>query len=187
MRPRFLLLLMALAVMARPSLSAGLEHFSVVTNPPPARTQAESSQASDFSRHVEEVRMACIEHRRLICGKILQVLPDGLVVDSGYTNLMRAPLNKSWLIPGTVVAQRAENLVESSQPDSVCIGQVFLTDYPTSRTAKPKPYDYVVLEAFPMGEFTYTSVGDLRRTVRRFTGKIAIAVKWKLDQEPPPK
>jgi hypothetical protein len=119
----------------------------------------------------------------LICGKILKVLPDGLVVDSGYTNLMREPLKSSWLIPGTVTATRAANLVESSQPDSVCIGQVFITDAPISKSAKPKVYDYVVLEGFPVGDYTYTSVGDLKRTVRKFTCKIANAVKHQFEQE----
>jgi hypothetical protein len=34
----------------------------------------------------EQVRTGCIEGRRLICGKVLKILPDGLVVDSGYTD-----------------------------------------------------------------------------------------------------
>ena len=111
------------------------------------------------------------------------MLPEGLVVDSGYTNLMREPLKSSWLIPGTVTAKRAVNLVESSQPDSVCVGQLFIADAPISKSAKPKIYDFVVLEGFPIGEFTYTSVGELKRTVRKFTCKIANAVRWKLEQE----
>ena len=74
---------------------------------------------------MEELRARCIENRRIICGKILKILPDGIVVDSGYTNLMRAPLNQSWLIPGTAMAERATNIVEGAAPDSVCVGQVF--------------------------------------------------------------
>ena len=126
--------------------------------------------------------MDCIQNRRMICGKILKVLPDGLVVDSGYTNLMRAPLNRSWLIPGAAVATRATNLVEASQPDAVCIGLVFLTDLPKSPGAKPKIYDYVNIEGFPVGQYTYTSVGTIQRTVREFTHKLDKAVQWNFDQ-----
>ncbi len=120
----------------------------------------------------------------MICGRILKVLPDGIVVDSGYTNLMRAPLNQSWLIPGSVVAGRAANLVESRQPDAICIGQVFVTDVPKPPPGrKPRVFDYVILEGFPIGEYTYASVGDLQRTVRRFSTKVAIAVRWTYGQE----
>jgi hypothetical protein len=34
---------------------------------------------------IEEIRAVCIDGRRSICGKILKVLPDGLIVDSGYS------------------------------------------------------------------------------------------------------
>src|ERR1039457_4773239 len=43
----------------------------------------------------EQVRAACLQGRRSICGRILRVLPDGLIVESGYTNLLREPLSKS--------------------------------------------------------------------------------------------
>jgi len=32
---------------------------------------------------------ACIEGRRRICGKVLQIVPEGLVVESGYVGLLR--------------------------------------------------------------------------------------------------
>lgn len=128
--------------------------------------------------------MDCIRARRIICGKIMKVLPDGLVVESGYTNLMRAPLNKSWFIPGTVVATRPAGLIETDQPDAVCVGLVFLADLPKSRgkPKKPKLYDYVNLEAFPLGVYTYTSVGAVQHTVRRFTAKLSNAAEWNFKQ-----
>ncbi len=140
-----------------------------------------TNQGIALAEQVEAVRAVCIENRRLICGKILKVLPDGIVVDSGYTNLVREPLNKSWLIPGTAAATRATNLVEEKKPDAICIGLVFLTNLPKTPGAKPKAFDYVCLEGFPMGQFTYTSVGDLQRTVRRFTTKIANSVRWNFE------
>jgi hypothetical protein len=135
-------------------------------------------------QHVEELRGRCIENRRIICGKILKILPDGIVVDSGYTNLMRAPLNQSWLISGAALAERATNFVEQTAADSVCVGQVFLIELPKPpRGMKPKVFDYVVLEGFPMGKYTYTSVGSVQHTIRRFSTKVTDAVRWRYGQE----
>ena len=134
------------------------------------------------AQRVEQIRAACIQSRRRICGKILQVTPDGLVIDSGYTNLMREPLNRSWLVPGTAAATRATNVIEANQPGSVCLGLVFLTEIPRKPDAKPRLYDYVNLEAFPAGQYTWTSVGDVQRPLRRFSTKIEKAIEWRLDE-----
>jgi hypothetical protein len=142
---------------------------------------AQSQALSAAQRH-ETARMEAIQSRRIICGKILKILPDGIVVDSGYTNLMRTPLDQSWLIPGTATATRAAGIVEASQPDAVCVGLVFVTDLPKSRGAKPKLFDYIVLEGFPVGQYSYTSVGDLQRTVREFTTKLPNAARWNFVQ-----
>ena len=153
------------------------------TNPPPASVPSKDENIAVL-QHVEELRARCIENRRIICGKILKVLPDGIVVDSGYTNLMRAPLNQSWLIPGTAAAERATNLVEKAAPDSVCLGQVFLINLPKPpKGMKLKVFDYVVLEGFPMGQYTYTSVGSVQHTIRQFSAKLTDAVRWMYGQE----
>jgi hypothetical protein len=147
-------------------------------NQPAVNIQTNSSLASIRS---EQIRM-CVQERRRICGKILKVLPGGLVVDSGYTDLMRPALSKLWLIPGTVSASRPPNLVESHEPESVCVGVIFLTDPPQSRGGgpRPKPYDYVNLLGYPAGEFTYTSVGTVHKTVRRFSADLIKAVALNL-------
>ncbi|HWF20191.1 MAG TPA: hypothetical protein VG754_13050 [Verrucomicrobiae bacterium] len=141
-------------------------------------------QTIAWALKVEEIRTNCIQNRRRICGKILKVLPEGLVIDSGYTNLARTQINRSWLIPGTVAAERATNVIEEVHPGAFCIGLVFLTDLPKSPGAKPKLYDYVNLEAFPAGHYTYVSVGDLHRTVRKFSTKLPMAVQYALDHDP---
>jgi hypothetical protein len=148
--------------------------------PPPGASSAPTNQI-DYRQAAEAIRADCIQRRRIICGRILKVLPGGLVVDSGYTNLMRHPLDRFWLMPSTVEAEREPNLVEKNEPDCVCIGLVFLTDTPKSRRAKPKVLDYVVLQAFPTGHFTYNSVGTTQRTVRRFSGSLPIAVRLNLE------
>jgi len=153
------------------------------TNPPLAPISS-NDENNAVLQHVEELRARCIENRRIICGKILKILPDGIVVDSGYTNLMRPPLNQSWLIPGTAMAERATNIVEHAAADSVCVGQVFLIDLPKlPRGMKPKVFDYIVLEGFPMGKYSYTSVGSVQHTIRQFSTKVTDAVRWMYGQE----
>jgi len=144
--------------------------------PPPAGTNLPPASLE----RVEQIRAECLQGRRIICGKILKVLPGGLVVDSGYTDLLRPPLSQSWLIPGRVAANRPASLVENREPESACVCVVFLTDLPRLRGAKPKPYDYVSLLAYPTGQFTYTSVGTVQKTVRRFSANLLQAVEWNL-------
>jgi hypothetical protein len=145
--------------------------------------QSPANQTPSLAERIQQIRAACIQNRRSICGKILQVLPEGLVVDSGYTNLLRAPLNRSWLVPGTVTASRAAGLIEGREPGSICAGLVFLTDIPKSRRLKPKAYDYVILEGYPTGQYTYTSVGNVQRSVRKFSAILEKAVDLKLQTE----
>jgi hypothetical protein len=152
------------------------------SDPPPDALSAPTNQFA-YLEATEAMRADCIQGRRIICGRIVKMLPDGLVVDSGYTNLMRHPLDHSWLVPSTVEAEREPNLIEKNEPDCVCVGLVFLTDAPKSRRAKPKVLDYVVLQAYPTGHFTYNSVGSIQRTVRRFSGSLPIAVRLNLKAE----
>jgi hypothetical protein len=146
---------------------------------PAAPISVSTNQTFTYAE-VQAARAQCIESRRIICGRILKVLPGGLVVDSGYTSLMRPELEKSWLIPSTVVTSKEPNLVEKDVPDSPCAGMVYLTDLPKSRRVTPKPYDYVVLEGFTDGEYTYTSVGTIQHTVRQFTCSLPTSVRYRL-------
>ena len=157
--------------------SAGAQTNLTISNRFQTDTNPVSSEVAR-ALEIEKIRQTCIQNRRMISGKILKIQPDGLVIDSGYTNLARDPLNHSWLIPGVAVATRATNVIEGHQPDSICMGLVFLTDLP--KKPKAKVYDFVNLEAFPTGYYTYSSVGELQRTVRRFSCKLTKAVEWEL-------
>ena len=75
----------------------------------------------------EEIRAACVEGRRYVCGRVVQIVPDGLVVDSGYPDLLKPPFNKSWVVRGTASVARDPHAVEEKRPDAICIGLVFLT------------------------------------------------------------
>lgn len=165
-----LFFLLVLAAFQLPAQTNGV----AVTNAPGTSPQ---------SQHAEEIRARCLQGRRMICGRIVKVLPDGLVVESGYTNLLRAPLTKSWLIPGAVTAARAPNLVEGKEPGCVAVGLVFLSNLPRPRGAKPRQYDYVDIQGYPAGNYTYASVGDIKRTVRRFATTLPGAVQLNLQTE----
>jgi hypothetical protein len=152
-----------------------------------AHSQTNSPSTTNDAVRAEQTRTACVSGRRLICGRVLKVFPEGLVVESGYTNLVRKSLEGAWLMPGTVVASRAPNLVETQEPDSPCVGTVFLTDLPRPRgggKVTVKSYDYVVLRGYPAGTYTYSTVGGIERTVRRFSVGLETAVKLSLH---PPK
>jgi hypothetical protein len=146
------------------------------TNAPATNSAAATNPVSRLELR-EQLRAASLEGRRAICGKILRVFPNGLLIEGGYTNLVREPLTKSWLVPGSVVASRAENLVESKEPGAICVGTVFVTDLPRG---KPQQFDYVILAGYPTGEFTYNSVGSVRKTVRRFSANLDKAVQANL-------
>lgn len=48
---------------------------------------------------------------------------------------------------------------------------------------KPNVFDYVILEGFPLGKYTYTSVGNVEHTVREFSTKVTTAIRWMYGQE----
>jgi hypothetical protein len=164
-----------------PAISTNDPAKSPASATAPGGTPAPTDQS--IIERTAQMRAACIQGRRSICGRIVQVRPDGLVVESGYTNLLRAPLTRSWLVPGKVSASRAANLLESREPDAVCVGLVLLTDVPKSRRLKPKVADYVILEGYPAGQSDYVSVGTVRRTIRQFSAELEKAVALKLQAE----
>ncbi len=179
MKLALLLAFSAMSAAAQTNLVTSTNGLAAVSNVPAVALESGANSSSPYSaRQFAAAQAASIEGRRHVCGKILQILPEGVVVDSGgYTNILDYP---SWLIPQAVTANRATSLLEENHPDGLCAGLVFVTDLPKSSRAKPKLYDYVNVTAFPAGQFTYTSVGDLRRTVRKFSVQIEKAIQWRL-------
>ena len=162
-------------------LSAGLcLPVTVVT----AQTRTNAAPPLDPVR-AEAMRATCLQGRRLVCGRILAVEPVGMIVECGYSDLLREPLNKSWLVPGTATVARNPSLVEADRPDALVTGTILLTDYPKSRTLKPKVYDYVNLHAYPAGEYFQTLPGGLKKPLRRFAGGIETAVRLQLTPPEP--
>jgi len=145
-----------------------------------ASTGAVQSQADAVRRaeKTEQVRAECIEGRRYIAGRVLQILPEGLIVDSGYSRLMSPPLNRSWVVRGTASVSRDPSAVEEKKPDAICIGPVFLSNIP--KRPPVKQYDYVVIHAYPAGDYVYSPVEGIQKTVRRFCAGLDSAVKINL-------
>jgi len=175
-----LLLFAAMSALAQNNEVGPAHLSSEASNSPSGIVQNQTRQSPGAAQRLEGIRLDCIQNRRTICGKILKVLPDGLVIDSGYTNIMRDPLNRKWLVPGAVQERPPANVVEGDQPACVCIGLVFLTDLP--KKPKARVYDYVDLTGYPTGQYTYTSVGDVRRTIRKFSAKLNHLVQSKFAE-----
>ena len=128
-----------------------------------------------------EIRTACINGRRCVCGKVIKIVPEGLVVESGYTALMQPPFTGSWVIPSGALVTRDQKLLERDEPASPCIGTVLLIDFPKRPTVKL--YDYVLIQAYPAGEYLYKPVPGVEKQIRKFAGGLETAIKMKLAAE----
>ena len=139
----------------------------------------QTNQSSARDQRAAEIRTASINGRRCVCGKVIKIVPEGLIVESGYTDLMHPPFTQSWVIPSGALVNRNSNLIERTEPASPCIGTVLLIDFPKRPTVNL--YDYVLLQAYPAGEYLYTPVPGVQKSIRKFAGGLDTAVKIKLE------
>jgi hypothetical protein len=170
-RVRLLMMLFAQVSLAITSAFAQSNQIAISSNAA-AATNSSGTRA-------QQIRAACIQGRRCICGRVLDVTRAGLVIDSGYTSLMQPPLNHSWVVAGTVDASRPANLLEGKTPDSPCVGLVFLTDIP--RRPPVHQYDYVVIHGFPAGNYDYKPLAGISKNIRRFSAGLETAIKLNLQ------
>ena len=160
-------------------LAAATNAAPALAVPDTATTTTNQPQdARALVQKAEEIRTACINGRRRICGKVLQIVPEGLVVESGYTNLLRPELSHSWLAPGNVTSSLPPNLVEQNSPGAVCVGLVLVTDIPKRPVVKA--YDYVIFQVYPAGQYDYVPVPAVKKIIRRFSVGLATAVQLNL-------
>jgi hypothetical protein len=132
-------------------------------------------------QRLADIRTACINGRRCVCGKVIKIVPEGLVVESGYTALMKPPFTGSWVFPSGALVNRDSNLIERDEPASPCVGTVLLMDFP--KRPAVKLYDYVLLQAYPAGEYLYIPVPGVEKQIRKFAGGVDTAVKLKVAAE----
>ncbi len=145
----------------------------------PAALAPGPGQSAPAADPVEAIRTRCILGRRHVCGRVLQITPSGLVVDSGYTGLLQPPLNHSWLTRANVVPARPAALVEGAAPDAIAVGLLLLTDIP-KRPAVHR-YDYVALNGYPAGHYDYVPAPGVTNTIRRFAAGLETAVRLNLQ------
>ena len=121
----------------------------------------------------------------MLCGRVLEITNNGVVLDSGYTDLLHEPINRYWVVPGNVTASRDPNAIEATEPGSPCIGTVFLnlTDAPKRGGRPIHPYDYILLLAYPIGSYDYVPVAPVTKKIRKFTGTLEMAVAINYSEE----
>lgn len=176
LRPSFLLL----------TLTAALPLFGEPTNTTPAAlperplTPDERAKAVARAEISEKIRAECIEARRYVAGRVVEITPTGLVVESGYSALLTPPFNQSWVVHGIATVESDPPGPEEKHPDAVCRGQVYLTNTP--RRPKVKAYDYVVIHAYPAGEEVYRPVPGVEKILRRYSASLETAVKLELER-----
>jgi uncharacterized repeat protein (TIGR03806 family) len=139
------------------------------------------SAQTNLALRAEQIRTECIEGRRIICGRVLQITKTGLVVDSGYTNLLGPPFNHAWVTRANANPARPAALVEGAAPDAIAIGLLFLTDIP--RRPAVHQYDYVAQHGYPAGHYDYVPVPGVTKTIRRFSAGLETAVRLNLQTE----
>lgn len=161
--------------------AAGLLVAAAQTNLILSTSTTNQTAALGRDQRVADMRAACINGRRCICGKVIKIVPEGLVVESGYIALMHPPFTGSWVIPSGALVNRDSKLIERSEPASPCIGTVLLTDFPKRPTVKL--YDYVLLQGYPAGEYLYTPLPGVQKEIRKFAGGLDTAVKLRLAAE----
>ena len=88
--------------------------------------------------------------------------------------MLRPELARSWVVPANVYVGGTPNLVEEKSPGSIGVGLVFVTAIPKRPIVKP--YDYVILEAFPAGQYTYAPVPNVNKNLRRFSVELETAI-----------
>jgi hypothetical protein len=179
MLSRVLPLLMVSGIIALADTNA----LNSTNSPAPLGTVAQHQQgeAAGPSQNAEQIRTRCIEGRRYIAGRVVQVYTNGIVVDSGFSKLLSPPFNRSWLVPGTVSVSRDSSAVEENKPDAICAGLVFLSNIPKRPVVKN--YDYVVIHGYPAGTYVYAPVAGVEKTIRRFSASLDRAVDLNLARE----
>ena len=76
----FLVVLAAFSASAQTNLVVSTNRLGAASNATAQIDLTGTNQGLALAQRVEDMRAECIQNRRLICGKILKVLPDGLVV-----------------------------------------------------------------------------------------------------------
>ena len=177
---RFILSLLLIGLTAGRLVGAESTNAASAPTSSPVLGPAEQARALARAQLAEKVRAECIEARRYVAGRVIEITDHGLVVESGYSALLQPPFNQSWAVHGNATVSKDLDVPEEKHPDAVCRGLVMLTSPP--RRPKVKPDDYVVIHAYPAGEEQYRPVPGIEKTIRRYSASLETAVQWEVDR-----
>ena len=147
------------------------------TNAPAADSDSLTNRAASLELS-EQMRAQCIAGRRSICGKDSADFSRRHPGRMQLHELGARDADKILARAGQCSRQPRGKSCREPRAGRACIGTVFLTDLPRG---KPHQYDYVIIAGYPTGEFTYTSVGTIQKTVRRFSANLDKAVKVNME------
>jgi hypothetical protein len=128
--------------------------------------QRQIAQAAAYARY-QAIKAEVEQGNRRIEGKVLQKIPEGLLVDSGAAAIaIDEGMHNVSFAGGT--------LYEGTAPGVEALGLVLLQDYPDPNIADEGHVDII---AYPVGLFTYDSVNKSSKTVRKFSCDLDKAIR----------
>jgi len=114
------------------------------------------------------LKKAFAQGSRTISGKIIQKIPEGLLVDSGREAIDEVGhTDVEFDAQGNMGTSTTATLQEGDTAAAECLGLVLLEDHP--REAQLVDDNVVVMLGYPDGQFTYKAVSGGEKTVRKFT------------------
>lgn len=123
--------------------------------------QATANKAAADAQASEKRRKIIDASKMVVTGKLIQKLDNGLLVESG-SERERRTITRVMHMPGRMV-RLYDPKTELQIYDGLCL----LTDYPDQ--AKVVDDDVVHAIAYPNGEYSYTTVNESSKTIRKFT------------------
>ncbi len=109
-----------------------------------------------------------VQGSRRVDGKVLQKISEGLLVQSGELSRKMQEYHED------VYGSRPGIIIEGNRPGAEALNLVLLQDYPDPNMADEGHVDVI---AYPVGLFSYDSVGKSQKTVRKFSCDIDAAIR----------
>jgi hypothetical protein len=105
---------------------------------------------------------------RTISGRIIQKIPEGLLVDSGREDIDEVGHKDiEFDSQGNMATSLTTTVQEGDTAGATCLGLVLLEDHP--RAAELVDDNVVVTIGYPDGQFSYKAVSGGQKTIRKFT------------------
>lgn len=128
-----------------------------------------------------QLRDQLIQGSRRVDGKVLQRISEGLLVDSGAASITRAEERHYGTSPdGNPISWGGGTIMEGNSPGAEALHLVLLQDYPDPNVVDD---GHVDIFAYPVGLYSYETVGKSQKTVRKFSCNLDAAIRTLALQE----